>query len=207
MNLILLGPPGAGKGTVSVQLTQTMGIPQISTGDMFRKHLREETALGIEANGYIEKGELVPDHVVIRMVEERLKDADCQKGYILDGFPRTVAQAEALNHFAKIDYVIDLEVDYDVVLKRLAGRRVCTKCNGTFHIAILNDPSICPDCKEPLVQRKDDSEETIRTRLEVYAKQTAPLIEYYNRLGLLRPIDADHTINENVQAILKAIGL
>lgn len=206
MNLILLGPPGAGKGTVSAQLTQTMGIPQISTGDMFRKHLREETALGIEANGYIEKGELVPDHVVIRMVEERLKDADCQNGYILDGFPRTVAQAEALNHFAKIDYVIDLEVDHDVVLKRLAGRRVCTKCNGTFHIAILSDPGICPDCKEPLVQRKDDSEETIRTRLEVYARQTAPLIEYYERSGLLRPIDADHTINENVQAILKAIG-
>lgn len=209
MNLIFLGPPGAGKGTHAQRLMNELGIPQISTGDMLRQAMKAETPLGLAAKKYIEAGDLVPDEVVIGIVEERLKAPDCQKGYILDGFPRTVAQAEALSKFARIDVALNLSLADDVIIKRLSGRRVCLKCGGTYHISTLNGKDTCENCGEKLVQRKDDSPETIQNRLSVYAQQTAPLIEYYEKQGLLRTVECapQATVEENYREVKKALGL
>jgi len=207
MNLSFLGPPGAGKGTHAVRLAHELGIPQISTGDMLRQHVRRQTALGVEAARYMDAGKLVPDDVIIGMVRERLQQPDCAKGYVFDGFPRTLAQAEALSTFADIHAVVNLLAGDDVIIRRLSGRRVCPACNGTFHVRYLKDPAICPDCGGALVQRADDAEETVLNRLTVYHRQTEPLIAYYRQLGLLRDVDSAGEVDANYLDIKKALNL
>ena len=205
MNIIFLGPPGAGKGTQAQLLTKELGIPQISTGDMLRKAMREGTKTGLEAKRYVESGGLVPDEVVIAIVKERLAEDDCKNGYMLDGFPRTVFQAEELSKFAKIDVAVDLDLPDEVIVQRLSGRRVCPVCNATYHISQLGGSTACKNCGAELIQRKDDSEETIRNRLKVYTEQTAPLIDYYRGKGILRVVDCQGTVEENFALVKRAL--
>lgn len=207
MNIIFLGPPGAGKGTHAQKLMNELGIPQISTGDMLRQAIKAETELGVSAKRYIDAGELVPDDVVIGIVKERLEAPDCQRGYILDGFPRTVKQAEALARFARIDAALNLSLEDAVIVSRLSGRRVCLQCGATYHTSALNGREDCAACGERLTQRKDDAPETIQNRLHVYAAQTAPLIDFYREQGLLRTVECQGTIDENHQAVRKALGI
>ena len=209
MNIIFLGPPGAGKGTHALLLMKELGIPQISTGDMLRQARKAETEMGLAAKRYIEAGELVPDEVVIGIVKDRLQAEDCKNGYILDGFPRTVKQAEALDGFAHIDVALNIALDDEVIVKRLSGRRVCLKCGATYHISTLDGREDCANCGEKLVQRKDDSPETIRNRLSVYAAQTAPLIDYYDQKGLLKTVECppEATVAENYAMVRQTLGL
>ena len=176
MKLIFLGPPGAGKGTQALGVGSRLNVPHISTGNMLRAAVRNETPMGLAAKKYMDAGKLVPDEVLIEMVRERLSMADCRKGYLLDGFPRTVEQAEALEEIAPPDCVVNIIVPDEKLLERLTGRRVCTKCSGTFHISKLTDERICPVCGWTLMHREDDQPVTIRERLRVYHEQTAPLI-------------------------------
>ncbi len=208
MNLIFLGPPGAGKGTHAQRLMEELNIPQISTGEILRKAMREETPTGLKAKAFIESGALVPDEVVIAIVEERLREADCANGYILDGFPRTVAQAEALGQFAAIDAVINFVLPNDEIVKRLSGRRVCPECGNTYHVSTLNGSTVCEKCGAALIQRKDDLPETVANRLEVYQRQTEPLIRYYTEKGLVRDVPCQgHTVDENHALVRAALGL
>ncbi len=200
--LVFLGPPGAGKGTQASRVSEKLGVPHISTGDIFRKEMREMSPLGMEAKRYIDAGGLVPDSVTIGMVEKRLREEDCRGGWLLDGFPRTTAQAEALDGFGKPDRVIDIAVPDDRLMARLTGRRVCPKCAGTFHISSLNGATACPNCGGELIQRDDDKPETIKSRLEAYHAQTAPLIGYYRAAGTLREVDGDRKPDEVFDAIL-----
>jgi len=195
MNLILLGPPGAGKGTQAQRIVERYHIPQISTGDILRAAVKEATVLGKQAKAFMEKGQLVPDDVVIGIINERLRAPDCQAGFILDGFPRTIPQAEALqrilNKIGKsVDFVINIEVDPEELVRRLTGRRTCKNCGAMFHILFYppKKEGICDRCGGILYQREDDREEAIRTRLKEYEKQTAPLIQYYRSKNILRPI-------------------
>jgi len=195
MNLILLGPPGAGKGTQAQMIVERYHIPQISTGDILRRAVKEGTPLGKKAKSFMEQGQLVSDEVVIGIIDERLKASDCNPGFILDGFPRTIAQAEALQPILtrmgkSIDHVISIEVDPEELVRRLTGRRTCKKCGAMFHI-LFSRPKvegICDRCGGTLYQREDDKEETIRIRLNEYRKETAPLIEYYQVKNYLRSI-------------------
>lgn len=207
MNLIFLGPPGVGKGTHAVRLAEELGIPQISTGDMLRAAMKAGTPLGVEARGYVDNGELVPDDIIIRMVKERLEQPDSQKGFIFDGFPRTVAQAEALEAFTRIDKVLDLEAADEVILRRLTGRRVCADCGSTFHTSVIGDLTVCPKCGGTLIQRKDDQPETIQHRLDVYHQQTEPLIAHYLKRGVLVKTDGGGGVDENYQGVKQALGL
>ena len=206
MNVIFLGPPGAGKGTQAVRVCERLGIPQISTGDILRRAMKEGTPTGLAAKSYVDKGLLVPDEVVIAIVRERLAMEDCRKGYILDGFPRTVPQAEALAQFAQIDAVIDIEVSDEKLIERLSGRRVCLNCGGTYHVSTLGGKTTCAKCGNELIQRNDDKAETVLSRLSVYHAQTAPLIDYYAQLGLLRTIDGAQPMEACFEAILSALG-
>ena len=206
MNVIFLGPPGAGKGTQAVRVCERLGIPQISTGDILRRAMKEGTPTGLAAKSYVDKGLLVPDEVVIAIVRERLAMEDCQKGYILDGFPRTVPQAEALAQFARIDAVIDIEVSDEKLTERLSGRRVCLNCGGTYHVSTLGGKTTCEKCGNELIQRNDDKAETVLSRLSVYHAQTAPLIDYYAKLGLIRTIDGAQPMEACFDAILCALG-
>lgn len=183
MNAIFLGPPGAGKGTQAQKICKEFGIPQISTGDILRKAIADGTPIGLKAKEYMDNGQLVPDSIVIEIAKERLKAKDCKNGYVLDGFPRTVAQAEALDTIADINFVINIDVKDEVIINRLGGRRVCPKCGAVYHIDWLNGSKVCKNCSTELVQRKDDSESTIKERIRVYAEQTAPLIDYYEKSG------------------------
>ena len=209
MKLIFLGPPGAGKGTQAAGVSAHLNVPHISTGDMFRAAIKNETPTGLEAKRYMDAGQLVPDSVVIDMVRERLAMDDCANGYLLDGFPRTVEQAKALDSFCAPDAVVEIDVPDERLMVRLTGRRVCTKCNGTFHISKLADETVCPVCGGQMIQRDDDKPATIANRLEVYRKQTAPLIGYYTELGKLRRPDFDSlpVINgdNRLEDIFKAI--
>ena len=206
MNLIFLGPPGAGKGTQAVRVCERLGIPQISTGDILRRAIKNETPTGLAAKSYIDKGQLVPDSVVIDIVRERLEHEDCKGGYLLDGFPRTVAQAEALETFARIDAVIDIDVSDEKLVERLSGRRVCLSCGGTYHVSRLNGSTTCEKCGSELIQRDDDKAETVLSRLSVYHAQTAPLIDYYDAKGLLRKVDGSAPMDDCFSAILSALG-
>ena len=191
MKLIFLGPPGAGKGTQAAGVSAHLKVPHISTGDMFRSAIKNRTPVGLEAKKYLDAGELVPDSVVIDMVRERLSMPDCQNGYLLDGFPRTVDQAVALEAISAPDAVVDIEVPDERLTHRLAGRRVCGKCQGTFHISQLSNEEICPLCGGGVYQREDDRPETIETRLRGYHEQTEPLVGYYAGKDKLRRVNGD----------------
>ena len=205
MKLIFLGPPGAGKGTQALGVSSSLNIPHISTGDMFRSAIKNETPTGLEAKRYMDAGQLVPDSVVIAMVKERLAMDDCANGYLLDGFPRTVEQAEALKDISEPDAVVNIDVPDELLMDRLTGRRVCPKCAGTFHISKLADPTICPVCGDALIHRNDDKPETIANRLSVYHAQTAPLIGYYTDNGKIRTIVGDKKPEDVQKAILSAL--
>ena len=206
MNMIFLGPPGAGKGTQAVRVCERLGVPHISTGDILRHAIKDQTPTGLVAKSYIDKGELVPDSVVIDIVRERLSHDDCKGGYLLDGFPRTVHQAEELEGFAAIDAVIDIDVSDDALVARLSGRRVCPSCDGTFHVNSLNGSNLCPVCGGELVHRKDDQPETVLSRIQVYHKQTEPLIGFYKQRGLLKKVNGEKTMDECFNEILSALG-
>jgi len=213
MNIIMLGPPGAGKGTQAKMMVEKLGIPQISTGDMLRAAVKEGTELGRKAKEYMDGGKLVPDEVVIGIVKERLAQSDCNKGFILDGFPRTIPQAEALGKVLgelgkEIEYVINVAIPNKELLTRLTGRRTCRKCGAMYHV-LFNPPQkegVCDKCGGELYQRDDDKEDTIIQRLKVYEDQTAPLIEYYGRKGVLCDVDGTGSIQEIFQEILRVLG-
>ena len=205
MNVIFLGPPGAGKGTQAQRICNALNIPQISTGDILRRAMKEETPTGLKAKQYVEAGKLVPDEVIIDIVRERLAMDDCQNGYILDGFPRTVPQAEALDTIAKIDVVVDLDVADEGLINRLSGRRVCLACGATYHVSRLNGETKCAACGEELIQRKDDSAETVLARLNVYHEQTAPLVDYYQKKGNLKVIDGAQDMDTIFESILTVV--
>ena len=205
MNVIFLGPPGAGKGTQAQRICDALNIPQISTGDILRRAMKEETPTGLKAKQYVEAGKLVPDEVIIDIVRERLAMDDCQNGYILDGFPRTVPQAEALDTIAKIDVVVDLDVADEELINRLSGRRVCLACGATYHVSHLNGETKCAKCGETLIQRKDDSAETVLARLKVYHEQTAPLVDYYQKKGNLKVIDGAQDMDTIFESILTVV--
>jgi len=205
MNIVLLGAPGAGKGTQASLICEKMGIPHISTGDIFRHHIKELTPIGIVAKGYIDKGELVPDSVTDEIVRLRLAEPDCADGYVLDGFPRTVAQAEALDGFAKVDAVIDIDIPLNKLLKRLTGRRVCENCGESYHVDFLGASRTCLKCGGHLVHRADDTEETVRERLDVYVHKTAPLIDYYKKAGVLKKVNGDLPVEGVIKEIFEAL--
>lgn len=206
MNLVFLGPPGAGKGTQAAVVSQALNIPHISTGDMFRKAMREGTPTGLKAKAYIDNGQLVPDSVTIEMVAERLAEADCANGYLLDGFPRNLDQAKALEGISKLDAVVDIAVADEKLITRLSGRRVCPKCGGTYHITKLSDETKCPDCGGGLIQRDDDNPATIANRLSVYHAQTSPLTAFYAEKGMLKQVDGALPMEEVTSQILKALA-
>ena len=205
MNIIFLGPPGAGKGTQAQIVCQRLGIPQVSTGDMLRAAIAAGTEMGRKAKEYMDQGQLVPDEVVIGIVKDRLADPDCQKGYILDGFPRTVEQAKALSTFAKFDVAINLDVPDDVLVKRLSGRRVCPLCGAPYHVDRLNGETVCRADGTPLIQRDDDKAETVLNRLAVYHQKTAPLIDHYREAGLLKNIGGGLSLEEISEEIFRTL--
>ena len=206
MNIIFLGPPGAGKGTQAQRICAALNIPQISTGDILRRAIKEQTPTGLKAKSFIDAGQLVPDDVIIDIVRDRLQQDDAKNGYILDGFPRTVPQAEALAGIATMDAVIDLEVADEHLVRRLSGRRVCLKCGATYHISTLKNTEICANCGDPLVQRADDKAETVLNRLAVYHAQTAPLVDFYEKTGLLKKIDGAQDMDVIYGQIMEALG-
>jgi adenylate kinase len=191
MKLIFLGPPGAGKGTQAIKIAQMFQIAHISTGDMLRAEMREGTKLGNEAKSLMDRGELVPDDVILGMVKNRIQKEDCKNGFLFDGFPRTIAQAEALEEISAIDYVINLDVPAETLIRRISGRRMCAECGAGYHVSTYTDTNC--KCGGALYQREDDKEETVRNRLVVYERSTKPLIDYYTKKGLL------HTVNGNAE--------
>ena len=212
MKIVFMGPPGAGKGTQAEKIIENYQIPHISTGDMFRKAIKDQTELGMEAKRYMDQGALVPDHVTIGIVKDRLSESDCKSGFLLDGFPRTVDQAKALDEIltsldSKIDYVINIDVDLDILKERLTGRRICRSCGATYHM-VFNPPAVagtCDKCGGELYQRKDDNEETVGNRLDVYVSQTKPLLDYYSLAGNLVNINGQQSIElvfEEIQHVL-----
>lgn len=185
MNIILLGAPGAGKGTQATRISEKFGLPHISTGDIFRDNIKRQTKIGMLAKSYTDKGQLVPDEVTCEIVKDRLQNADCKNGYLLDGFPRNLFQAEELDKFSKVDAVINIDIDLSLLMDRLCGRRVCKECGESYHVSTLGGETKCARCGGELYQRKDDNPETVQKRLDVYKEQTAPLIEYYTQKGLI----------------------
>lgn len=212
LKLLIMGPPGAGKGTQAETLVKELDITHISTGDMFRAAIKEGTEMGKKAKEYMDKGGLVPDEVVVGMVKDRLQKPDCEKGFLLDGFPRTLAQAEALDDTLKtmgieLDGVINIAVPRDKLMARLTGRRVCRGCGASYHV-LFNPPQVegkCNTCGGELYQRSDDNEEAVTNRLDVYEAQTQPLIDYYESKGLLRNINGDQEIKKVLEDILLSL--
>nr|WP_285289162.1 adenylate kinase [Bacillus sp. ISL-41] len=211
--MVLMGLPGAGKGTQADKIVGKYNIPHISTGDMFRAAIKEGTELGLQAKSFMDKGELVPDEVTIGIVRERLSKADCENGFLLDGFPRTVAQAEALDTMLadlgkKIDYVINIDVDQSILMERLTGRRICKNCGATYHL-VFNPPAkegVCDRCGGELYQRADDNAETVQNRLDVNVQQTKPLLNFYEDKGYLRNINGQQDINVVFADIEELLG-
>lgn len=213
MRLILLGPPGAGKGTQASSIVAEYGITHISTGDIFRHNIKNETELGKKVKSYLDKGQLVPDELTIDLVWDRLSKDDCKKGFLLDGFPRTINQAEALQkgleeRGLKLDKVINIDVDKNILVKRLSGRRVCKNCGETYHID--NKPTlkdgVCDKCSGEVIQRADDNEKTVLNRIEVYEKQTFPLIDFYKNLGLILTVDGTLSIEDVFSQIKESLS-
>lgn len=198
MRLVFLGPPGAGKGTQAAKLADHLGVPRISTGDILRRNVADGSDLGKRAKGYMEAGTLVPDDLVIEMTKRRLAEPDAKKGFILDGFPRTIAQAEILAKLTPLDAVVDFYLEPEELIKRNSGRRVCPKCEAVYHVLsnAPRKPGVCDRCGSTLVTRPDDREEVVRTRIETYENQTAPLIQYYKERDLLREVYASGLIDE-----------
>ena len=202
-NLVFLGAPGAGKGTQAKRISEQYGIPHISTGDILRANIKAGTELGKLAKSYIDKGALVPDEVIIKVMESRLAEADCKNGYLLDGFPRTIEQAKALDKITDVTLAVNIVVDNDAVVARIAGRRMCV-CGESYHVS-AHPSDVCDKCGAKLYQRDDDKEETVKSRLEVYEKQTAPLIEYYSAKGVLRDVDGMKDVADVTSEIVKVI--
>lgn len=214
MRLILLGAPGAGKGTQAEMLMKLYDIPTISTGNIFREHISKNTELGKQAKKYMDDGKLVPDELVIELVKDRITQSDCEKGMILDGFPRTIPQAEALDAMLldlgmPIDYVIDVEVPDDVIIDRMSGRTVCPSCGASYHklFKIETVLGICNECQTSLIQREDDKEDTVKKRLEVYHAQTKPLVAHYDKVGKVLHIEGVGTVDEVRARVKKALGV
>lgn len=212
MRIVLLGPPGSGKGTQASALQQRWGIPHIASGDLLRAYVRDNTELGRKAKPYMDRGDLVPDDLILDMMAERLSQPDAGQGYVLDGFPRTVAQAEALDERLKslgkeLDAAIHLSVPEEEILRRLAGRRTCPQCNAVYHIETMppKQPGVCDRCGAELVQRDDEKPEVVRKRLAVYAKQTQPLLDYYRSKDLLHEIDGTIGVENVLAAIARAV--
>ena len=210
MNLILLGAPGAGKGTQAEILCKELKIPSISTGNILRAAIKDGTPTGIKAKSYIDAGQLVPDEVIIGIIDERLSQDDCKDGYILDGVPRTIAQAEALEKAGiKFDAVVSIEISEDEILRRMSGRRVCEACGSSYNVEAVPPrvEGICDNCGGKLIQRKDDTPETVRERLKVYHKETEPLVDFYAARGLLKPVEVADNKEGTFRKIVKALGL
>lgn len=206
MKLILLGAPGCGKGTQASLIANKYNLPHISTGDIFRENIKQQTSLGVKVKKVMDSGNLCPDDLTIELVKDRLTKSDCINGYMLDGFPRNLVQAKALDEFATPDKVINIVVDLNKITHRLIGRRSCPKCNGSFHIDFIGNTDICPNCGEKLVIRKDDKLETVKDRLDVYQKQTQPLIDFYNNQGKLFSVNGDQLIEQvfcEIEKVLK----
>lgn len=201
MKIVLLGAPGSGKGTQASLICHKYGLPHISTGDIFRHNMAEHTSLGRLAAEFIGRGELVPDKVTVDLVRNRISEEDCRKGFVLDGFPRTVSQAEELRKFADIDVVLDIDIKEEKLLARLTGRRSCKTCGAPFHISSLGGSTVCPDCGGELVQRDDDREETVASRLSVYREKTFPLIEFYKKENILKQINGDGSVEDVFERI------
>ena len=209
MNLILLGAPGAGKGTQAEIICAKLNIPSISIGNILRAAVKEGTEMGLKAKSFMDAGALVPDEVIIGILKERLAQADCANGFILDGVPRTIAQAEAIETMGiRIDKVLELQVEDSVIVERMSGRRVCESCGASYHLVAVppRQPGICDSCGGKLVQRKDDAPETVKSRLAVYHKETEPLKDFYAQRGLLKPVENQPTVDGTLQAILHALG-
>ena len=209
MKLILLGAPGAGKGTHAERLSKVLGIPTISTGNILRAAVKEGTPVGLQAKSYMDAGKLVPDDVIIGVFTERIAQPDCANGYILDGVPRTLAQAEAMEKAGiQLDAVVSIEIDDETIIGRMGGRRVCEKCGASYHLVAVPPKvaGVCDSCGGKLVQRKDDAPETVKDRLEVYHRETEPLKDFYAARGLLKSVENQPSVEETLQAILKVLG-
>lgn len=213
MKIIMLGAPGAGKGTQAKKIAAKYGIPHVSTGDIFRANIKNGTELGMKAKTYMDAGNLVPDEITIGMLLNRIHEEDCKNGYVLDGFPRTIPQAESLTAALKergeaIDYAVDVDVPDENIVSRMSGRRACLACGATYHI-VYNAPKkegVCDQCGEPLVLRDDDKPETVKNRLDVYHRQTQPLIDYYKKEGVLAQVDGTQDMEQVFQDIVKILG-
>ncbi|HDH06869.1 MAG TPA: adenylate kinase [Thermoproteales archaeon] len=207
MRLVFLGPPGVGKGTYASSISRIYGIPHISTGDIFREEIKKETELGKKVKSYVEKGELVPDEIVIEVVRKVLLSEKCKKGFILDGYPRTLKQAEALDQITKIDLALNFVAPDEVIIERVSGRRVCSKCGAIYHIKYMPPkvPGKCDKCGGPLIQREDDKPEVVKHRLEVYRKQFKPIIDFYRVRGILIDIDASDQAPQVIPRIIEAL--
>lgn len=209
MKLILLGAPGAGKGTQADILCEKLGIPTISTGNILRAAIKNGTPTGMKAKAFMDEGKLVPDEVIIGIITERVAEADCANGYILDGVPRTIAQAEAMEKAGIVfDAVVSIEISDETIMERMSGRRVCESCGASYHVVAVppKTPGVCDKCGSKLIQRKDDAPETVKARLEVYHKETEPLKDFYAKRGLLKSVENQPTVAETSEAILRVLG-
>lgn len=208
MKLILLGAPGAGKGTQAERLSQILGVPTISTGNILRAAIRDGTSTGLKAKAYMDAGQLVPDEVIIGIVTERLCQSDCINGYILDGVPRTIAQAKALEAAGiQFDAVVSIEISDEAIMKRMSGRRVCETCGSSYHLVAVppKQEGICDSCGGNLIRRKDDAHETVKARLDVYHRETEPLVEFYKQRGVLKTAKTYAKVDENTEEILRCL--